>query len=189
MCGSGFVSLAETGKWIKDTLTNFCADADRGLLIYKSFYPSYICAFKDAADVSAKKSITAEASTDDYVQKSEFPFLCAYLCFYAIAFDHFALIDGFGGGDKGADGVGIEGNDDDRRMSREEWDSARARFKGSPFLVLRYAALKKGGGAIFEQMDADGKGKVLLSEFCAWIKDHEIEMGTAYGRLLQVGDE
>merc|ERR1740117_2644372 len=76
--GNGYVSLAETGKWIKDSLTNFLENADKALIVYKSFYPSYIRAFKDAG-----------ASTDDYVQKSEFRLLCAYLCLYGIMFDHF----------------------------------------------------------------------------------------------------
>ena len=39
------------------------------------------------------------------------------------------------------------------------------------------------------EMDADGKGYVTLKEFCAWIKEGEIEMDTEFGQLLAVGDE
>jgi len=183
--GNGYVSLAETGKWINDTLINFCGDADRGKLLYKSFYPSYIRAFKDAADASKDTKITSKASTDDYVQKKEFRLLCAYLCLYAIMFDHFARIDGFGAG-KGADGVGIEDKSDDRRMSEAEWNAARKDFKMSPFISLKCAARKKTGAGIFREMDEDGKGKVLLNEFCKYIKDGEIEMETDFGKLLAV---
>jgi len=184
--GNGYVSLAETGKWIKDSLTNFLENADKALIVYKSFYPSYIRAFKDAADASKDKKIKgASASTDDYVQKSEFRLLCAYLCLYGIMFDHFARIDGFGAG-KGTDGEGIEDKSDDRRMSKEEWDAARTHFKMSPFIALKVAARKKTGGAIFTEMDADGKGKVLLNEFCQYIKEGEIEMETEFGKILAV---
>merc|ERR1740117_1500968 len=172
--GNGYVSLAETGKWIKDSLTNFLENADKALIVYKSFYPSYIRAFKDAA-----------ASTDDYVQKKEFRLLCAYLCLYGIMFDHFVRIDGFGAG-KGTDGVGIEDKSDDRRMSEAEWNSARKDFKMSPFISLKVAARKKTGAGIFKEMDADGKGMVLLNEFCAYIKEGEIEMETPFGKLLAV---
>jgi len=150
----GYVSLAETGKWINDTLINFCGDADRGKLLYKSFYPSYIRAFKDAADASKDTKITSKASTDDYVQKKEFRLLCAYLCLYAIMFDHFARIDGFGAG-KGADGVGIEDKSDDRRMSEAEWNAARKDFKMSPFISLKCAARKKDGRG---NLQRDGRG-------------------------------
>jgi len=184
--GNGYVSLAETGKWVKNSLINYVGDADKANIIYKSFYPSYIRSFKDAADASKDKQITgSDACTDDYVQKSEFRLLCAYLCLYAIMFDHFARIDGFGAG-KGADKEGIEDASDDRRVSREEWDKARTDFGASPFIALKVAARKKTGGNIFDEMDADSKGKVLLNEFCKYIKEGEIEMGTDFGKILAI---
>lgn len=191
---NGYVSLAETGKWIKDTLINYTHSRVSGEVLYKTFYPSYIRAFKDAADAGRERDITDKADTDDYVQQFEFRLLCAYLCIYAIMFDHFAKIDG-GSKSVGYDGVGIEGADDDRRISRKEWDKARKQFKRSPFVSLRMVARKskrcrkqdaKISDAIFDEMDADGKGMVLLAEFCNWIKEGEIELGTQYGKVLEV---
>ena len=36
------------------------------------------------------------------------------------------------------------------------------------------------------EMDADGEGKVLLNEFCAYIKEGEIEMETPFGQILAI---
>merc|ERR1740130_757278 len=78
--GNGYVSLAETGGWIKDTLTAYLEDPPQANLIYKSFYPSYIRAFKDAADASKDKGIKgSSASTDDYVQSQSSAF-CVHTC-------------------------------------------------------------------------------------------------------------
>merc|ERR1712100_171076 len=98
--GNGYVSLAETGKWIKNLITiqivKEATALDRGKggkttnasvkavtqeaqdsakLLYKRFYPCYIRAFLDAADIgknNGKVGGTKTATKDDYVQRFEF---------------------------------------------------------------------------------------------------------------------
>lgn len=157
-----------------------------GTEIYKAFYPSYIRAFKDAADCGLKKEIkgASSADTDDYVQRGEFRVLCVYLCLYAVMFDAFSLIDGFVPGVAKEDQEGV-GADDDRKVSRQEWNDAYEKLGGSPFVALKMcAASKEMAAAAFDEMDLDGKGAVLLVEFCEWIKMKEIDMDTAFGKVL-----
>ena len=40
----------------------------------------------------------------------------------------------------------------------------------------------------FDEIDADGKGMVLLSEFCEWIEAVEVGAGTETGQELSIGD-
>merc|ERR1712224_661871 len=135
--GNGYVSLAETGKWIQNQCIHSCLEeaklSDRGsgktgkghlgkakvkkaqeegTRLYKLFYPCYIRAFLDAADIGKNGKVggTKTATKDDYVQRSEFRFLCVYICIYALMYDSFAVVDV---------GDGIT-KDDDRRISLEE---------------------------------------------------------------------
>lgn len=180
------MSLAEVGKWIKDSLINFLGDDKMGTEIYKAFYPSYIRAFKDAADCGIKKDIkgATSADTDDYVQRGEFRVLCVYLCLYAVMFDSFSLIDGYTPGLCKEDNEGV-GADDDRKVSEEEWKAAYKKLGNSPFVALKMCAASKDmANAAFDEMDLDGKGAVLLMEFCEWIKMKEIHMNTDFGKVL-----
>jgi len=183
--GNGHVSLAETGKWIQDTLINHLGSKDEGIRIYKAFYASYIRAFLDAADYGADKKVkgTKTATTDDYVQRNEFRLLIAYLCIYATMFDAFAKVDGGGEGTT---------KDDDRRISKDEWTAALSKgaFKGSPLTGLTQAQSNpQNGAAIFAEMDADGKGMVLLKEFCEYCEKKEAGAKTDMGKLLRAGED
>jgi len=201
--GNGHVSLAETGGWIVKSLkANFlaagklergtgktsstslkavCEDAkEKGEALYKLFYPCYIRAFVDAADIGKNKAVrgTATATTDDYVQRSEFRFLNVYLCIYALMFDGFAKVDGGSAG---------RTKDDDRRISKAELGAACSKFKGHPLLGLKMLGMPGSYGNlddIFGQMDADGKGMVLLNEWCLWLEKKESEHKTELGVLL-----
>lgn len=180
--GNGHVSLAETGKWIQDTLINDLKSKELGVMLYKRFYPSYIRAFLDAADYGPDKKVkgTKTATTDDYVQFNEFRLLCNYLVLYAMMFDAFAAIDG------NSDGTT---KDDDRRISKDEWAAKANSFSGHPFVGLGVCSDGgKGSDAVFASMDSDGKGMVLLKEFCEYIEKAEIAAGTAYGKLLAAGE-
>lgn len=213
--GNGYVSLAETGKWIQVYIKNsFIKEAkasdrgkagktgkaslsksevqdvkDRAKLLYKRFYPCYIRAFLDAADIGKNGKVggTKTATKDDYVQRSEFRFLNVYLCIYALMYDAFSAVDG---AVAGATGDGIT-KDDDRRISPKELEAAVGKFEGHALLGAAQLGMPASYGntdTLFKEMDADGKGKVLLSEWCAYMEKKEAENGTELGALLTYKD-
>ena len=204
--GNGHVSLAEVGKWIQEsaklahvqeakesdkgkkgkTNKNNLTSAevkgaqDEGIRLYKLFYPVYIRAFLDAADIGKNKKVggTKTATTDDYVQRGEFRFLNVYLCIYALMYDAFAKVDGGSAG---------RSKDDDRRISESELKAAAGGFKGHPLLGVKMLGMPESYGnigTIFAQMDADSKGMVLLKEWCQYLERIEIEHETKFGKLL-----
>jgi len=200
--GNGHVSLAETGLFIKRTLSLHCQElareaagtrklgkaaneeaVDKGVRLYKLYYPSYIRAFKDAADYGTDKKVSADesktATYDDYVQYNEFRLLLNYLWLYAAMFDSFARVDG------GSEGTTAT---DDRRVSADEWAAGALKLGGSPFLALS-CVQKESVADIFTQMDSDGKGMVLLDEFCRFIEAGEVKAKTQIGKLLAAGEK
>jgi len=212
--GNKYVSLAETGKWIEQVLqiqaVGECKAEDKGKggktgkshpgkkaiqdaqgnakLLYKRFYPCYIRAFLDAADIgknNGKVKGTKTATKDDFVQRKEFRFLCCYLCIYALMYDAFSVVDG--GGE-----VAEITKDDDRRITLDELKAACGKFKGHPLVGAKLLAMPGSYGnaeSIFKQMDTSGGGKVLLSEWCAWMEEKECANKTELGRLLAEAEE
>jgi len=195
--GNKIVSLAETGKWVGERLINFYADkelsslgvgAEDAKLLYKRFYPCFIRAFLDAADFGAATKVTqkgggkvygnTKTTGDDYVQFREFRLLCTYLCVYATIYEAFGNVDG---GGKGIDAT------DDRRISKDEWTANGQLLQGHPLLSLSVSA-NGDPSMIFDAMDGDGKGKVLLSEFSTYIEDYEFSLKTRWGKLLNAGE-
>ena len=78
---------------------------------------------------------------------------------------------------------------DDRRIDREEWqrkvgDLVAAGDSWAPFVAFRNAKEDD-----FDVIDADGKGKILLIEFCQWAEKGEITAGTEFGQDLNFGDD
>jgi len=186
--GNGHVSLAETGKWIQDFLIDYYKNKEEGVRLYKAFYASYIRAFLDAADWGTDKKVkgTKTATTDDYVQRNEFRLLIAYLCIYAVMWDTFSTIDG---GSEGAT------KDDDRRMTLEEFKAAVDKNKDKwgqhPLIGIREAIQGGQDDAenVFKQMDADGKGMVLLKEFCTYLEAAEVKDESELGKLLRASKD
>jgi len=195
--GNKIVSLAETGKWVGERLINFYANKDLAIcgiggedakLLYKRFYPCFIRAFLDAADFGAATKVTqkgggkvygnTKTTGDDYVQFKEFRLLCTYLCIYAAIYEAFGNVDG---GGKGIDAT------DDRRISKDEWAANGKLLKGHPLLSLSISA-NGDPSIIFDAMDGDGKGKVLLAEFSTYIEDYEFSLKTRWGKLLNAGE-
>jgi len=185
--GNGLVSLAEYDGWIKKSLINYFApDEDTADRLWKLYRPAYIRAHNDAKDAAAEREVKScgDATTDDYVTKGEFRLANAYLCIYAGMFDCFNMIDG------GSEGTTAT---DDRRMSLEEWTNAWPNLVGG----YGFAALAKivddstedTPESVFAEMDADGKGMVLLIEFCGFLEKAEIAAGTLPGRMLARGDD
>merc|ERR1711981_699217 len=98
-------------------------------------------------------------------------------------YDAFSLVDG--------NSVG-ETKDDDRRISKAELAAASNKFSGHPLAGLKMLGMPDKYGntdKIFAEMDADGKGKVLLKEWCEWLEKKEISNGTDIGQLLTRGED
>merc|ERR1711934_407500 len=162
--------------------------AEEAKLLYKRFYPCFIRAFLDAADFGAATKVTqkgggkvygnTKTTGDDYVQFREFRLLCTYLCVYAAIYEAFGNVDG---GGKGIDAT------DDRRISKDEWTTNGNLLKGHPLLSLSIGA-NGDPSMIFDAMDGDGKGKVLLAEFSTYIEDYEFSLKTRWGKLLNAGE-
>eukprot|EP00941_MAST-03F_sp_MAST-3F-sp1_P005264 g5264.t1 len=154
--GNGHMSLAECDAWIAKALKAFEGE-ENGERIWKAFRPSYIRAFNDAKDLVGGKG----SNNNDYVEAKEFRGLCAYLCLYAVMYDAFSLIDGGGGtvDDKAGD---------DRKMSPDEWKAGYKKLKDIGFAGLREVAEgdEANAEAVFNEMDENKKGAVLLNEFC-----------------------
>lgn len=182
--GNGHVSLAEVDKWILATLIGHHGEKDEGTRLWKLFRPSFIRAFKDAADIGKDKRVkgTKTATTDDYVQRGEFRCLLAYIMIYGLFWDAFNRMDG------GSDGTTA---DDDRRLTYEEFKTGARKLKGHPIRALAGLANadEVGMKAAFSAADADGHGMVLLAEFCGFIEKQEKAMGTELGVLLGVGED
>jgi Ca2+-binding EF-hand superfamily protein len=91
----------------------------------------------------------ADKNGDGFIKKNEFRFFLKYIRYYNQLWKQFADID--------ADG--------DRRLSKKEFVQAAA-FDGMSEADL---------GAVFDEMDANGGGKVLFDELCAYMaaKDDE----------------
>lgn len=148
--GNGHVSLAETDKWIQDELVNHFKE--HGKELWKRFRPSYIRAFKDAADAGPNKKLSTTAAEDDYVEKKEFRLLCAYLPIYADLYDIFSAMDG------GGEGVSA---DDDRKINRDEFEAGIGRLQKSHFTSC--AEIDSG---VFDQIDSN-KGVRFIS--CSYL--------------------
>lgn len=185
--GNGLVSLAEFDGWVQKALIGGLSSTDEaqkakgaeeGKRLWQAFRFSFIRAFNDAKDIGVKKDNKGgKTNTDDYVTKGEFRLLAAYTCIYATMFDAFAKIDG------GSDGTTA---DDDRRIDIDELKASYASVASYPLV-----ALQSDGDvdAIFKAMDLDGKGKVLLVEFCKYCEAAEQAQGTDIGKMLAVGDD
>jgi len=176
--GNGHCSLAELDSWVKDSLVAKKGD-DEGDTVWKRFRPSYIRAFNDAKDVMKNKKISTSSDLDDYVQKREFRCFVAYLVIYAEMYDAFSLLDG------GGEGVS---KDDDRKISIDELKAGIGKLESFSFIGLDGLDDSMAEG-LFAQMDADGKGSVLLVEWCRFIEKAEQAEQTEIGKLLNIGDD
>lgn len=182
---NGYVSLAEAGAGIKAALVSFAKDHRKGERVYKRFYPSYIRAFNDAKDAStggpdAKRRRRATKPTDDdYVSRDEFRLLLVYLTIYAAWFEVFAMVDG------GSDGITA---DDDKRLSRKEWDAALRKVQQAGATWAPYVGLRTATSASFDEIDTNGGGYITLTEFCEWLEAAEKKAGTLAGKELAVGE-
>eukprot|EP00656_Telonema_subtile_P024814 TRINITY_DN26976_c0_g1_i1.p1 TRINITY_DN26976_c0_g1~~TRINITY_DN26976_c0_g1_i1.p1 ORF type:complete len:275 (-),score=75.05 TRINITY_DN26976_c0_g1_i1:300-1124(-) len=176
--GNGHVSLAEVDGWIKGRLQGIHGD-DKGETLWRSFRPSYIRAFTDARDIGADTALGgAQATSDDFVQKRAFRVLCAYISIYAQMYAAFSALDG-GGADK---------SDDDRRISREELKAGLDKLGDYDFAAFQNLDDSM-ADVLFDEIDADGRGFVLLVEWSRYIERKEVEAGTEHSKVLTIGDD
>lgn len=177
--GNGQCSLAELDGWLKKTL--LLKYPNEGEAIWKAFRPSYIRAFSDARDIGADKKLGgSNATTDDYVQKNTFRVFIQYAVIYGEMYDAFAQVDGGGAG---------VSKDDDRKISLEELKAGASKMGGYTLVALKALSKAADVEGVFKKMDADGKGAVLLAEWCRYIEQAEGKAGTAVGKALAIGDD
>eukprot|EP00658_Telonema_sp_P-2_P026359 TRINITY_DN20633_c0_g1_i5.p3 TRINITY_DN20633_c0_g1~~TRINITY_DN20633_c0_g1_i5.p3 ORF type:complete len:100 (+),score=23.62 TRINITY_DN20633_c0_g1_i5:637-936(+) len=92
-------------------------------------------------------------------------------------YDAFAVLDG--GGDPE--------NDDDRRVSREELAAGLGKILHYPFAAFEGLDADS-ADAVFDEADEDGRGFILLAEWCRFIERKEVAAATARGAILTIGD-
>ena len=90
------------------------------------------------------------------------------------------LIDG------GGSGVTAE---DDRKIQKTEWVASLPVVHAAAGAWANFVRLQTAAESDFTAMDADGKGEVLLHEFCAWVQQGEIEANTEIGKDLKIQTE
>jgi len=176
--GNGQCSLAELDGWVQKVL--LLKYPKEGEAIWKAFRPSYIRAFSDARDIGADKKLgKSNCSTDDFVQARTFRVFISYLVIYGEMYDAFAQLDGGGAG---------VSKDDDRKISPDELKKGINVLKGYSFVFAKDLT-EASADAVFKEMDDDGKGAVLLIEWCRYIEQKEQAAGTEMGKLLAIGDD
>ncbi len=138
--GNGYLSLAEVDKGMRDVIV---------LPELFELKPVLMRAFQSAKSKLKSKN----EHGDDYVSKAEFRYLLLYLRQYYEYWVAFDIVD----------------KDDDRRVSREEFETA-------------IPVMKKWGIEIgdpdegFKEADKDGHGKVLFIEFCQWAIEKQLDL-------------
>jgi hypothetical protein len=192
--GNGLCSLAELETFVlKELIKKYPKTKkgqpkhpmDHGSDLFIAFRPCYIRAFTDAKDYSADHGEvidgTKNATADDFVSKPEFRLFNAYLCIYATMFDAFSKIDGGGAG---------RTKTDDRKIDLMEWLAGYHECEDYGFVALRFISKGDESAAkLFDKIDDNGGGTILLDEWCNFLKDAEIKAGTPLGATLAEDEE
>jgi Ca2+-binding EF-hand superfamily protein len=89
-------------------------------------------------------------------------------------FEAFAMVDGVDDGTTPAD---------DRKLTYDEWLPSLAKLNafGNKY---NFVAMKGAKAEDFFDIDKDGGGAVLLTEFCTWVEQAEIFAKTEFGKDL-----
>lgn len=80
-------------------------------------------------------------------------------------------------------GAGRDANDD-RRIELREWLEGYLKLSSHGLVAFQGLKNDAQATAVFQAMDDNGGGIVLLDEWCDYIKAKEIEAGTEMGALL-----
>jgi hypothetical protein len=164
---NGVLSFGMAKRWVQRRLCKVHGQK-RGTKLFKKYAPIYIRAFYSAKDVPGTEN-------SDYVYPTGFRLLICYLCVYALAFDAFDVID------KGSSGSG----DRDQRMSLDDWTKGCSKVSNHGFVALSDAG--EDAGDVFDRVDTNGGGMVMLTEWCHFLKETEIAAGTSMGWLIHIG--
>jgi hypothetical protein len=92
-----------------------------------------------------------------------------------LQYDAFAMIDGGGSG---------RDKNDDNRIDIYEWLAGYKNVVDHGFVGLQGIADKAEAFEIFKKIDDNGGGQILLDEWCLFLKNCEVAMGTSMGGLL-----
>jgi len=182
--GNGMCSLAELDCFVKTQLLSIYPENQGKVAkeLYKYYRPCYIRAYNDAKDYKKDDGTviagTEDCTADDFVSKGEFRLFCAYLCIYAAMFDGFSKIDGYGAGKEG----------DDRKIDLNEWISGFLTVQSYGFIGLANIDSVETATEVFNLMDKNGGGVVMLDEWCTYIKNTEIEASTPLGMMLNLDE-
>jgi hypothetical protein len=109
------------------------------------------------------------------VSKKEFRLFNAYLCIYACMYDAFSKVDGGGAG---------RDKNDDRRIDLKEMEVGFKGIVNYGFVAFKKMEKKADAKKVFQAMDDNGGGIVLLDEWCEFLKQAEIKAGTELGKIL-----
>lgn len=99
---------------------------------------------------------------------------------FHVQFDAFAKIDGGGSGRSATD---------DKRMDLKEWLQGFKGVSDHGFVGLHGISTNEEATEAFGKIDDNGGGIVLLDEWSYYLKNCEIAMGTAVGKLLSLDQE
>lgn len=78
---------------------------------------------------------------------------------------------------------------DDKRVDLKEWLAGYKGVNKHGFLALDCVEDDESAKALFEQIDNNGGGYILLEEWCEYLKSVEIEQKTPLGDILAEDEE
>ena len=142
--GNGYLSLAEVDKGVRENMSLHEMTDDLAPILMR--------AFTSAKDVASRKG--KRKNDDDYVQKSEFRMLMAYIQMYFELWVMFDEVDG----------------SDDRRVDLEEFKKALPQLESFGVKIDEANAEEE-----FKKVDTNGGGIILFREFASWACEKSLD--------------
>lgn len=164
---NGEISMKELDIWVKRHLSSQAMyGKDGGEVVWKHFRSSYIAHPID-------------------VHLATFRVFLVYLVLYAEMYDAFAQVEAIGIGiDDVTQDVAIE----NRIVTLDKILQGKNKLKGFTFKTFHNLDFLR-AQVIFKEMDINANGVVTLMEWCKYLEDKELAMGTERSKLLDIGDD